>query len=75
MSSSTVLFESEACEIARNLSPEARAKLISIIGEILNVTDNLVTICPGAAATCQDYVRFERAHILLEKLNEAHAPS
>ncbi len=72
MGHATAVFEAEACEIARNLPPEARAKLISIIGEVLNVTDNLSSICPAATETCRDYLNFERAHILLAMLNQAH---
>ncbi len=56
-------------EIVHRLTPAGRATLISLLGELFNVLDNLDTLCDQNAPGCRRAMTFERLRTLLHQLN------
>lgn len=59
-------------QIAAGLSENARRELVSLLGELFNVIDNLDVLCANPPPVCSDYMRFLRLRKLLAALGGQH---
>jgi hypothetical protein len=60
----------EADRIVAQISPQARRRLADLLGDVLNILDNIDVICPKFYPPCRGYMRFERVRALHAALTD-----
>ena len=60
----------EADRIVAQISPQARRHLADLLGDVLNILDNIDVICPKFYPPCRGYMRFERVRALHAALTD-----